>query len=277
MQIKCPAGSRPYEALAAVYDMSGQSRFSLKMLGYGLELLALHRIRPGRVLDLACGTGAVAVALARRRFEVTGVDGSAAMLARARMRAERWNTRVCWQQADLTRLPERAELGAPEGFDLACCFYDSLNHLTDPEAFQSALCEMRRVLRVGGHLLFDLNTPLAYESVWGNSRDAHVGESYARFWQSHWCPDRRLATMDATYFWREDSNDATWQRISVRHLARGYTDEQVRHALARAGFEVLAAHAALRFDPVDGTTDRAAYLVRAVQASTSTSASQSRQ
>jgi len=66
----------------------------------------LGEARPGRVVDLGCGGGDLANRLAARwpEAEVTGIDGSAAMLEQARQTA----TRVIWRQADLAGwTPER--------------------------------------------------------------------------------------------------------------------------------------------------------------------------
>jgi len=53
-----------------------------------LRILSEGHFRSGTVLELGCGTGADAVYLARRRFEVTAVDCSPIALERARLRAE---------------------------------------------------------------------------------------------------------------------------------------------------------------------------------------------
>lgn len=65
-------------------------------------------VRPGtRVLDAGCGTGRVAVELARRGYDVTGVDNDPSMLEVARR-----SPTVRWHDADL------AALDLPERFDL---------------------------------------------------------------------------------------------------------------------------------------------------------------
>ncbi|WP_319452244.1 MULTISPECIES: class I SAM-dependent methyltransferase [unclassified Mycobacterium] len=63
-----------------------------------------------RVLDAGCGTGRVAIELARRGFSVTGVDADAGMLAGARAKAPE----LRWQEADLADPPD--DLG--DGFDV---------------------------------------------------------------------------------------------------------------------------------------------------------------
>jgi len=58
-------------------------------------------IRPCTTLELGCGSGANAVYLARRRFEVTAVDGSPLALERARLRAEQSNALLRFVLADV--------------------------------------------------------------------------------------------------------------------------------------------------------------------------------
>jgi methyl halide transferase len=52
------------------------------------SVLDEYRLHPQTVLEVGCGTGADAIALARRRYEVTAVDCSPIAIERARLRAE---------------------------------------------------------------------------------------------------------------------------------------------------------------------------------------------
>ena len=65
------------------------------------KVLDEYRLRPQTVLEIGCGTGADAILLARRRFEVTAVDCSAIALERARLRAERYNDPIHFVLADI--------------------------------------------------------------------------------------------------------------------------------------------------------------------------------
>jgi len=100
---------------------------------------------PGPVADLGCGPGAHAGALARRGYEVTGLDGSPRMVDVARDRAARDDLDVAYEVADVgTRLPfADGSLGGV----LAILV---IQHLPDPAAF---VTEIRRCLRPGGPLL----------------------------------------------------------------------------------------------------------------------------
>lgn len=68
----------------------------------------LHRLPRGRALDVACGLGATAIALAAAGFEVDAIDIAPTALARADEEADRLGVTVNWRCADLAdwRLPQ---------------------------------------------------------------------------------------------------------------------------------------------------------------------------
>ena len=70
---------------------------------------ALARETGGPVLEIACGTGRVAIPIARQGFAVTGLDVVPAMLERARFKAESAGLSVRWVEGDARRFDlERA-------------------------------------------------------------------------------------------------------------------------------------------------------------------------
>lgn len=76
-------------------------------IGVREELVTLvdgGRIKPCRAIDLGCGAGANAIYLARRGFEVTGVDFSKAALEKARSRAKDAGVQIDFILDDLTNL-----------------------------------------------------------------------------------------------------------------------------------------------------------------------------
>jgi SAM-dependent methyltransferase len=104
-----------------------------------------------RILDCACGTGSAAVALAGLGFEVHGVDGSPAMLARARQRAADAGVHVELRAAAWADLP-RAHASR---FDAVFCTGNSLAHAGGSTELRQALRGMGSVLRPGGTLIVD--------------------------------------------------------------------------------------------------------------------------
>ncbi|MCO1579124.1 class I SAM-dependent methyltransferase [Crossiella sp. SN42] len=80
-----------------------QRRFD-RLAGTGTDVHGeagfVRSYRPGSVLDAGCGTGRVAIELARHDIDVVGVDVDASMLEVARKRAPH----VTWHRRDLTSL-----------------------------------------------------------------------------------------------------------------------------------------------------------------------------
>jgi SAM-dependent methyltransferase len=110
-------------------------RFEL-LLG---QVLAALPAAPARVVDAGGGTGQLAVALARRGYQVTVVDTSAAMLATCAQRAAGEGAEVAARlatvQGDAADLP--ALLG-PASRDAAVC-HDLITQVDDPAAVLAAL------------------------------------------------------------------------------------------------------------------------------------------
>jgi SAM-dependent methyltransferase len=95
-----------------------------------------------RILDAGCGTGRVAVELARRGCQVVGVDNDADMLARARSRSEA----VSWVLADL------ATVDLPATFEVVVLAGDVL-HYVRPGDESRVVSNLSRHLKPGGYLV----------------------------------------------------------------------------------------------------------------------------
>jgi ubiquinone/menaquinone biosynthesis C-methylase UbiE len=102
-----------FAAHAAAYDDNVFTRNTLREVDFLLE--ELHVPAGARILDVGCGTGRHSVELARRGYRMTGLDLSAAMLARAKAKADTAGVRVDWVQANATQF----SFDVP--FDAAIC------------------------------------------------------------------------------------------------------------------------------------------------------------
>ena len=94
------------------------------------------------ILDVCCGTGDIAIALARGNpaIDVTGFEFSPAMLAQAREKGAGITT-LHWVQGDVMDLPFK-----DESFDVVCISFG----LRNTPDYRRVLREMRRILRPGG-------------------------------------------------------------------------------------------------------------------------------
>jgi SAM-dependent methyltransferase len=110
------------------------------------ELVRRANLRAGqRVLDVACGTGVVAVTAARLGAQVTGLDLTPELLERARENAQTAGVDIEWHQGDVEQLPF-----ADGTYDIVL---SQFGHIFAPRP-NVATAEMLRVLRPGGTLAF---------------------------------------------------------------------------------------------------------------------------
>jgi len=119
----------------------------------GSELRLLGDVRSKRVLDLGCGTGAAAITFAREGAVVIALDASAALLAKARARAEREEVKVEWRTGDLADL---AFLRA-ESIDAAFSAYS----VAEVDDAARLFRQVQRVLKPNGPFVFSYEHPMA--------------------------------------------------------------------------------------------------------------------
>jgi len=105
------------------------------------------------ILELACGTGRVAIPLAKEGFRVTGIDISDSMLAQAKRKSSREGLSIEWVKADIRDF----ELG--KRFPLIIFPANTICHLLGLEDLEACLASVRRHLSAGGRFIIDVFNP----------------------------------------------------------------------------------------------------------------------
>ena len=228
--------------------------------------------RPSLVLDLACGTGKMTLEFSKRGYDMIGVDGSAEMLAVA--------TDSLYDMIDSGVLSEDSprplllcqdmrefELYGTVG--AAFCCLDSLNYLTDGGDLEKCLATVHNYLDPDGLFLFDMNTPYKFENVYGENayvydmpEDKGAG---ARFcvWQNFYDKDSKICDFYLTLF--ESDKDGRYQRADEEQRERCYTLDEIKSALAGAGFELLEVVSDYDGSPISEDTQRWYFTARAIK------------
>jgi demethylmenaquinone methyltransferase/2-methoxy-6-polyprenyl-1,4-benzoquinol methylase len=158
-----------FAAIARRYDLLNDVQSFGLHRRWKRRVIELAAVQPGnRALDLCCGTGDLALALARRGAEVTGVDFSPAMLeiAEARRR-ENFKSQISnlkFMAGDAQQIP------FPDAsFDIVTVGYG----LRNLASWEKGLDEMRRVARPGARLVvLDFGKPA--NALWRGIYFAHL-------------------------------------------------------------------------------------------------------
>lgn len=271
-----------YGAYAPFYDGSGQLRFALLVGQYLSELLERHPVAERRALDLACGTGTLALMLADDGWDVVGLDRSPAMLEQARAKAANLDTSgsvefVLGDMRDFATSDQRPATGDQQSmtalkrassergehrssFDLVTCFYDSLNYLLSEAELAACFRSAVRALAPGGLFVADMNTRHFLEHDWG---DCEVVEQigFVQVSQSHFDPDTACSTMVLTGFVGDDERG--YERFDETHVERAYPPEVVARLIEAAGLRIEGVYDCFTFQPASAGTQRIAWVARA--------------
>lgn len=113
-----------------------------------VELLGIKT--DAKILDLCCGIGRHSLELARRGFQVIGVDRTKEYLAKARKRAESEGLNIEFVRGDMRRFC------LLEGFDVVINMFTAFGYFEKPAENRRVLTNMYCSLRKGGKLLIDI-------------------------------------------------------------------------------------------------------------------------
>ena len=221
-----------YEALAVSYDrLTNDVDYEATVAFYN-AILEREGLCPRTAVDLACGTGSVAVLLAKQGLRVTGVDMSEEML-----------TVAMDKSMDLENPPrfvcQRLEnLWLPRGVDLAVCALDSLDYITERENCKKAVARVYKALNPGGIFIFDVNTPEKLKAMDDQVFLDEDDDVYC-VWRGEFDEQTNICSYAMDLFQRRG---AVWERSFEEHREYAYSEEQLRSYLKEAGFTHIAVY-----------------------------------
>lgn len=247
-----------YRGFAEIYDRVMRHVGYQMWADYVGELCRLYQVAPQTALDLACGTGSTTFPLARMGIQVTGLDRSPEMLARARRRAAGAGLGVAFREGDMRRF----EVDSP--VDLVTCLYDSINYVLVPEELVSVCNCVFRALRPGGLFIFDANTPYRLSSV-DDEPMFFDEEDFCLVWRNSYDPLTMIWRAELTGFVRRRE---LFERFREVHEERAYAPQELADAVTRGGLELLGMFGAFGFDAVDERTARVYVVARRPQGET---------
>ncbi|HAT54741.1 MAG TPA: SAM-dependent methyltransferase [Lactobacillus sp.] len=182
------------------------------------------------MLDLACGTGRLAIQLRQAGFQVSGLDMAPEMLSIAAEKANAADVTLPLIQGDMTAL---GDLG---NYDAMTCFDDSLCYLADENQLAEAFREVRAHLNAGGHYLFDVITPYQTDDVYPGYMYNFHDDHRAFMWTSYEGDAPHQVEHDLNFFiW--NSSLKGYEHHSELHVERTYPLATYQRLLKDAGFK----------------------------------------
>ena len=184
------------EDVAATYDEDSAERFDPQLLARTADFLA-EQAGAGRALELAIGTGRVAVPLAQRGVGVAGIELSPYMLARLREKPGATGIEVV--EGDMTRARVAGE------FALVYLVYNTITNLTSQDEQVACFENAARHLAPGGRFVVEVFVPVLQKlavgerfHVFAEEPGYHAFDEYDVVNQVEWSHHLRLRE-DGTY------------------------------------------------------------------------------
>ncbi len=241
-----------FDAIAPYYDEVMSVVPYRQWVQYLRRLCKRYRWKPSRILDLATGTGTVALLLAQEGYRVTGVDISARMIAEATKKAA-----ALGEGSPTFLCQDATQLDFPAEFDLVISLFDSLNYILTARALQATFAGIFRCLRPGGGCIFDLNGEYALEhNLFSQDNLSDDDAEVKHVWTASYNPRSRIATVDMQFYLPDG------RAFREIHKERAHRHADVMQFLRDAGFEFLDAFDAYSFLPAGKRSERIFYVAR---------------
>ncbi len=230
-----------YESLAAYYDsLTGDVPYGRFADFYEL-IFRRYAVRPTLVLDLACGTGTLTWELARRGYEMIGVDASPDMLAEAMEKGGEADAPVA--PIFLNQSMETLDLYGT--VSAAVCSLDGVNYLP-PESLGTVFERLRLFVEPGGLFIFDVNTPERLLALDGQVFLDETEDVYC-VWRAELSEDGGALRYGMDVFSRTE--DDRWERSFEEHTEYIHPVERLIEELTAHGFGEIRVFGELRDEP----------------------------
>jgi SAM-dependent methyltransferase len=225
------ANTDNYDRIARFYDTDMALNMRFDDIGF---YTACCVEAGGPVLELGCGNGRILLPLAARGVDVTGIDGSAAMLDELRRKAAA--RRLSPQLARM----DTCALGFAAAFAVVLCPYSLITYVTSDDSVARLFDGVRRALRPGGVFVVDAFVPRPtvstrefsrdYQRPWGDLTLAR-SKRIAALPNGHNRIERRYDVVAA--------NGELLDRIEVAEEIRPRSPDDLVRELAAGGFATV--------------------------------------
>lgn len=196
-----------------------------------LQYTERHLLNQGQVLDLACGTGTFSLMLARKGYDVIGVDLSQDMLTIAEEKVRKEGVSIEFVLQDMRELEGFQEL---EGITIFC---DGLNYLKQEKDVKQTFFLIAQALKTGGVLLFDVHSPFKMEHIFQNQLYGENNDPLSYMWFCEPAEENLSVQHTLTFFVEKDSG--LYERMDEEQYQRTFEPKQYEQWLIDAGFDQI--------------------------------------
>ncbi len=240
-----------YHDFASVYDQLQDTDYE-RFVDYYEEIFCKFGLQPELVLDLACGTGNITLPLARRGYDMIGIDFSVDMLNIARQKAIEAGQNILFLNQDMTEFELYGTV------DAIVCALDGVNYLTEDGQLRQLFHLVENYLNPGGVIIFDVNTVYKLKHILGENTFVNEENGIYYVWQNFYEDSTSICRFVLNVFRLQE--DGSYLRFDEIQEERAYTEEEICGSAEKAGLKFLGCFAPFSFQPPSDKEERAFYV-----------------
>lgn len=225
-----------YTSFAEVYDTFMDNVPYEEWADYLQKLLSEYGAADGLLLDLGCGTGSMTEALAKRGYDMIGVDNSGEMLDIAMEKRQKSGYDILYLQQDMREF----ELYGTVKAVVSVC--DSVNYITEEEEITEVFRLVNNYLDPGGVFVFDFNTEYKYSEILGEQVIAEDREESSFIWDNYYYEEEKINEYELTLFIRDTDHKELYRKYQETHFQKAYTLQEMKKIIECSGLTFVAAY-----------------------------------
>lgn len=217
-----------------------------------LEICRDNNIKFEDYLDLACGTGNVAMKVCKEFKNTFAVDISDDMLniAFEKFKEMKVKAKVICQ--------DMCELSLNHKFDLISCVLDSTNYITEDGDLYAYFLKVYEHLKDDGIFIFDINSYYKLSEVLGNNIYTYSSDDIFYTWENVF--ENNILNMFLTFFVK--NSEGLYERFEEEHIERAYTEDYIEQALGKCKFKLLGKFDGYSNNIINKKSERILYIVK---------------
>lgn len=236
-----------YTSLALIYDEVMKDVDYEDWADFIDEIIQDLNPEAETILELACGTGKVAMYLDELEcYDITATDKSEQMLEEARRIAEFRGLNIKWEQVDFMNM--RLE----STFDVILTLFDSVNYLLTEEDVLKMLSNVEKVMHEGSLFIFDFTTQKHSQLVASSLNDEGITpDNYRYSRNSYYIPGEKIHINEFEIEKMDKDMETVIERFREKHRQRIYELGEMKSIISKSNLEIVAAYQ--DFDLVEAT------------------------
>ncbi|TVQ02074.1 MAG: class I SAM-dependent methyltransferase [Balneolaceae bacterium] len=236
----------PYSSLADIYDEVMHNVDYESWADYLDEIILQHQPEAAEILELACGTGTIALSLEELDcYNITATDASADMIRIAKKKGVQVNSEIHFHTMDFLNI------NLAKTFDVVFMVFDSLNYLHNGDEIIKLHNEVRKVLKPDGIFVYDFTTPRNSRKAisYLNNESKTIDRKFRYFRESSFDGKNRIHTNLFRIQYLNHKNGSVESTHEEIHHQKIYTIDEMETIIKQTDFTILQAYDGFELKP----------------------------